>query len=104
MSNCCLENPQEALSLVTQVQLTQWGKELLFEFLDDPIDRQTYSLNFKDCLEIHWQNYTEGHSQDEEADLIGILLGKDNHQEPAIITTDLFEVSVLYGSFSLQKR
>ncbi|MCV3212368.1 hypothetical protein OGM63_02285 [Plectonema radiosum NIES-515] len=39
-----------------------------------------------------------------EADLIGFSMGTKSHQEPAVITTDIFEISIIYGSFFLQKN
>jgi hypothetical protein len=35
--------------------------------------------------------------------LIGIHLGEDAHRKAALIHTDIFEVSILYGSFSVHK-
>ncbi len=43
-------------------------------------------------------------SKDQEADLISFKFGKDNHQEPAMVGTDIFDVSVLYESFEMYKR
>lgn len=96
-------NPQDFLAIVTGVQILKWGTEVRVECLDDPIDRQPYTLVFKNCREVQWQVYKSNYLQDTEADLIGVLLGKDMYQERAIVTTDIFEVSVLYGSFEVQK-
>ncbi len=41
---------------------------------------------------------------DLEADLIGISLGEDAHRRSAVIHTDIFEISILYESFRLQKE
>lgn len=41
---------------------------------------------------------------DLEADLIGISLGEEAHQKPAVICTDIFEISVLYSSFSVHNQ
>jgi hypothetical protein len=38
-----------------------------------------------------------------EAEFFGISLGDAEHRKPAVITTDIFEISILYGSFSIQK-
>jgi hypothetical protein len=41
--------------------------------------------------------------QEPEADLIGIHLGEAAHRKAALIHTDIFEISILYGSFSIHK-
>jgi hypothetical protein len=41
--------------------------------------------------------------KDPEADLIGIHLGENAHRKAALIHTDIFEISILYGSFSIHK-
>ena len=30
-------------------------------------------------------------------------MGEPEHRKPAVITTDIFEISILYGSFSIHK-
>lgn len=97
-------NPQDFLSIVTSVRVMLWGSELQIECLDDPVDRQAFVLIFKNCREIRWLIHEEDSLQDLEADLIGVLLGKGKHQEPAIITTDIFEIFVLYESCEIQKK
>ena len=42
--------------------------------------------------------------QDQEAELISFRLGKDYHQEPAMVGTDIFDISVRYESFELYRR
>ena len=39
-----------------------------------------------------------------EADLIGFSIGAEFHKKAAVITTDIFELSIIYGSFVLQKN
>lgn len=50
----------------------------------------------------------EVHDEEEvkepEADLIGIHLGEDAHRKAVLIHTNIFEISILYGSFSIHKR
>jgi len=31
-------------------------------------------------------------------------LGEPEHRKPAVITADIFEISILYGSFSIYKE
>ncbi|OCQ97500.1 hypothetical protein BCD67_24620 [Oscillatoriales cyanobacterium USR001] len=91
-------------SLVTNVKMSCWGNELFFECVYDPTgDRLSYTLVFHDCHNIIWNVYHPEDSKELEADLIGIHLGEHEHQRPAIIHTDIFEISILYGSFSVEK-
>ena len=41
--------------------------------------------------------------KDPEADLIGIHFGEKAHRKAALIHTDIFDISILYGRFSLHK-
>jgi len=91
-------------SLVTNVNVCLWGNEILFQCIYDPTgDRLPYSLVFQDCREIMWEVHDEEEVKEPEADLIGIHLGEDAHRKAALIHTDIFEVSILYGSFSIHK-
>lgn len=92
-------------SLVTNVNVSLWGAEVLLECVYDPTgNRLPYKLTFRDCREIRWDVHDPEAVSDLEADLIGISLGEDAHQKPAVIHTDIFEISVLYGSFSLHNQ
>ncbi|MEG4286505.1 hypothetical protein QUB68_25575 [Microcoleus sp. A006_D1] len=50
-----------------------------------------------------WEVHDEEEVKEPEADFIGIHLGEDAHRKAALIHTDIFEVSILYGSFSIHK-
>jgi hypothetical protein len=91
-------------SLVTNVNVSLWGNEVVLECIYDPTgDRSPYSLVFQDCRFITWEVHDEEEIQEPEADLIGIHLGEDAHRKAALIHTDIFEISILYGSFSVRK-
>jgi hypothetical protein len=91
-------------SLVQNVNVSLWGNEVLLECIYDPTgDRLPYSLVFQDCREIMWEVHDEEEVKEPEADLIGIHLGEDAHRKAALIHTDIFEISILYGSFSIHK-
>jgi hypothetical protein len=91
-------------SLVTNVNVSLWGNEVVLECIYDPTgDRDPYSLVFQDCRFITWEVHDEEEIKDPEADLIGIHLGEDAHRKAALIHTDIFEISILYGSFSVRK-
>src|ERR687886_623615 len=76
-------------SLVKNVNVSLWGNQILFEFIYDPTgDRLPYSIVFHDCRDISWEVLHPEDVKDPEADLIH---------------TDIFEISILYGSFSIHK-
>ncbi|PSB43757.1 hypothetical protein C7B67_23440, partial [filamentous cyanobacterium Phorm 6] len=39
-----------------------------------------------------------------EAEFFGIYLGESAHRKPAVLTTDIFEILILYGSFRIHKE
>jgi hypothetical protein len=91
-------------SLVTNVNVSLWGNEVVLECIYDPTgDRSPYTIVFHDCREIRWEVFHPEDVADPEADLIGIHLGEDAHRKAALIHTDIFEISILYGSFSVRK-
>ena len=88
-------------SLVTTIKVSLWGNEVLIECVYNPEDRSPYVLAFKDCRDIRWTVHDEEEVGELEAELLGISLGESAHGKPAVLTTDIFEVSILYGSFSI---
>lgn len=91
-------------SLVTNLKVSRWGNEVLLELVYDPIEeRIPYSLVFYDCQKIQWEVLHGEDSRDIEADLIGIHLGEEGHRKAAVIHTDIFEVSLLYGRMKIYK-
>ena len=100
-----LLNLGELTSLVTNVNVSLWGNEIVFECIYDPTrDRLPYTIVFHDCRDISWEVFHPEDVQDPEADLIGIHLGENAHRKAALIHTDIFEISILYGSFSIHKE
>lgn len=92
-------------SLVTSVQVSLWGNEILLECVYDPTyDRLPYKLAFLDCRDIQWTVHSPEDIHDLEADLIDIQLGQDAHRKAAIVFTDIFEIVILYGSFRVDKE
>ncbi|MEG4074158.1 hypothetical protein QUA30_15820 [Microcoleus sp. Pol14C2] len=92
-------------SLVKNVNVSLWGNEVLLECIYDPTgDQLPYSLVFQDCREIMWEVHDEEEVKEPLADLIGFHLGEDAHRKAALIHTDIFEISILYGSFSIHKE
>jgi len=94
----------DAASIVTQVEITKWGGKVVVSCLYDPLEScRPYRLIFEDCHEITMRVINPESRQDATADLIGFSIGEECHHTPAVITTDIFEISILYGSFLVQK-
>ncbi|MCU0542884.1 MAG: hypothetical protein MUE44_11915 [Oscillatoriaceae cyanobacterium Prado104] len=91
-------------SLITNVKVSAWGNEVAIECVYNPEERLPYVLSFKDCREIGWTVHDEEEVGEIEAEFFGISLGEPEHRKPAVITTDIFEISILYGSFSIHKE
>lgn len=91
-------------SLITGVKMSLWGNEVSLECVYDPTEnRLPYVLVFQDCQDIRWSVHDLEEVHEPEADLIGFSMGAESHQKPAVITTDIFELSITYGSFILKK-
>ena len=91
-------------SLITSVNVFLWGNEVSIECVYDPTgDRLPYVLVFQDCQDIRWSVHESEKVHDLEADIIGFYMGAESHQKPAVITTDIFELSITYCSFLLKK-
>ena len=93
---------QPTLSLITDVQIRQWGREITIHGLDDPSTRHPLQLVFRDCEEIRWTSHDCGTDAEVEADVIGLCPGHAGYAEPAVVTTDLFEVSIRYRSLDVE--
>jgi hypothetical protein len=94
----------EAASVLTAVTVDKDEHTIMVSCLYDPQDAQMpYTLCFKQCEHIAWQTFDEVRDLRQlDAELIGISLGTGGVQQQAVLTTDVFELSFVYGSFSLQ--
>jgi hypothetical protein len=94
----------EAASVVTAVTVDKDKHTIMISCLYNPQDTQMpYTLCFKQCEHITWQTFnTLPDLQQLDAELIGVSLGPSGAQQLAMLTTDVFELSFVYGSFSLQ--
>jgi hypothetical protein len=94
----------EAASVVTGVIVDKDQHTIMISCLYDPQDTQRpYTLCFKQCEHIVWQTFNAlPDLQQLDAELIDISLGPRGAQQLAVLTTDVFELSFVYGSFSLQ--
>src|SRR5262245_10536932 len=89
-----------ASSLVRSVRLVQWGETVLVDCIYDPLgERKNYQLLFRGCSQIRIDMMPDAAVEESEADLIGISLGQEGGRQPAVLTTDLFELHVRYEQF-----
>ena len=93
-----------AASVVTAIDLNNWGSEVIVSCLYDPLGTaKPYKLVFGGCGEVRCSVHEEGALEDTSADLIGFSIGENDLRKPAIITTDVFELSILYRTFQVEK-
>lgn len=91
-------------SVVTGVSVTNWGGRVVISCLYNPsLINRPYQLSYTDCRELQWDVTFPEDTNDSEAELIGFTMGTPDHGKRAVITTDIFELLILYGSFELQK-
>ena len=91
------------VSLITGMSFSLWGNIFTFECVYDPIDRKPYKMTFLDCRDINWHIHSPEDAEDDEADVIDIQLVKQNNKKTTIIYTDIFELSMTYGSIRIEK-
>lgn len=92
-------------SLIVGVTISKWGATVTVSCRHLlPNSPDEYELVFNDCHKLSWEVYGEENLVDLEADIIGFSDGLENHQEAAIITTDIFELSILYGGLNISQR
>ncbi len=89
-------------SLITNVIVSKWGNEVLIQCLYNPLEKVAYTLAFEDCRDIRWTVHDEEEVGENEAEIYGITLGEGGHRKPAVIHPDIFEISIIYGSFKIQ--
>ncbi len=93
-----------AASVVSDVNVTGWGSEVTVSCLYNPLDSpKPYQLVFVDCCEIQWQTIELKDVKESTADLIGFSAGAEAHQKAAVITTNIFEISIVYGKLVVRK-
>ena len=86
-----------ASSLVRSVRIADWGATVLVDSIYDPLgDRKAYQLSFRGCSQLRIDLMPDAPVQEQEADLLGISLGQEGNRQPAVLTTDLFELHVRY--------
>ncbi len=94
-----------ASSLVQSVRIADWGTIVLVDCIYDPLgERKPYQLSFRGCLQLRIDIIPDADVQEQEADFIGISLGQEGGRQPAVLTTDLFELNVTYQQFQCIKE
>ncbi|MEH2107975.1 MAG: hypothetical protein V7K43_17340 [Nostoc sp.] len=58
------------------------------------LELQEIREEYKGKIIVTWIDYP---------DIFNFLLGKQNHSQPALFHTDIFDITILYGSFKLEK-
>jgi hypothetical protein len=92
-----------AASVISAMELSVPGYQVLVKALYDPLLRMPYQILFSKCRDVRLTHTGDAPQVASESPLIGILLGQRSHQSPAVITTDDFELSILYHDFVLLK-
>jgi hypothetical protein len=88
---------------VEEVYLSLSSRKVLFGCIYDVVEqRRPFQLVFQGCREIKWEVYQDIDSEESCTWLVGILLGMPDYQKPAIITTDHFEIHLLYERWKLE--
>ena len=93
----------DAASGVTAVAVNTDNQSILLSCLYSPRQAPVpYTVWFRQCENIVWDTFGDVPDlQHLAAELVGLSLQTDEEQKRAVITTDAFELSFCYGSFSL---
>lgn len=94
----------DAASVIAAVAVNTDDQSILLSCLYSPQQAPVpYTLWFRQCENIVWDTFGDVPDlQHLEAELVGLSLQTDKEQKRAVITTDVFELSFSYGSFSLE--
>jgi len=90
---------------ITNIQITTWGCDVVVEcrYEGEGKRQGPFQLLFEDVRSIQWDVHTKADEQDKVSEVAGLFPGQDGHAESAIIYTDIFELTILYGGFTLVK-
>ena len=92
----------KSASVVIELEFRHWGREVVLHCLYHPLERRPYTLHFKNCMDVRLDPLEDGIRNGSDASLIGIALGSNTHPKAAIVTTNAFELSLLYGEWDLK--
>ncbi|HEX2622033.1 MAG TPA: hypothetical protein VHL11_17875 [Phototrophicaceae bacterium] len=100
---------------ITDVMLTQWGRELIFEcdyqtLQPDglPDELVMFRMIFRDCREFKWRSYahialSEFGEISLRTDVAEIALGQGNHRRDANLLTNHFALTVSYAEIVIER-
>ncbi|HRE48776.1 MAG TPA: hypothetical protein PLD47_13705 [Aggregatilineales bacterium] len=86
---------------ITAVTISGWGTELTIdgEYEGD----QPFQCLFEEVSSLQWDAYHEPDDNETTVSVVGVFVGEDDHRAAALVYTDLFELSILYGTLSVVK-
>ncbi len=87
-------------SIISRLELLNWGSEVRLMCLYDPAIRKPYVLRFTGCRNLNLEPI-EKNTPDSEVSLIGITLDGGQQQHTARVTTEGFELSLTFGRWEL---
>lgn len=93
----------EAASVVTALELLNFGKSVLVRALYDPTERNPFTILFKNCRDVRLESYQDDSHAEPETALVGILLGEKRWAKRGVITTTAFELSLLYEEMAVER-
>ncbi|HEU4327124.1 MAG TPA: hypothetical protein VFS21_28550 [Roseiflexaceae bacterium] len=90
-------------SIVVGVEFSQWLQTATISCVYDPQgEHRAFSIIFSGCSQLTWELIEAEQPPADSAELLGIELGAAQHQHPALIGTDAFELAVRYNSYQIQ--
>lgn len=98
-----------AALFITAVSVDAWQQRVSVSFLYDGSHKgeklQVFNLIFENCQTVSYDfipGRVDETSASSIADVIGVLIDFDHHQQPANIQTDCFALNIAYQSFILE--
>jgi len=89
-----------ASSLIRSIRIADWGASVLVDCIYDPLgERRVISYHSGGCSQLRIDIIPDAPVHEQEADLLSISLGQAGGRQPAVLTTDLFELHVTYQEF-----
>lgn len=94
---------------IIDMEIRKAGLEVALTFMLNAPDRaKLFQLTFSDCDEIKLSTWYKDESVEAdgelEADVLGLVTGADAYTQPAIISCDVFDMWLSYGTLSVEKN
>jgi hypothetical protein len=96
-----------SLSILSDLRVDVWKREVIAKCVKNPDCQSIITLVFKNCQEISYQAFEEEFWQEniagivEGADIIGLIFEVKENWKILFLTTDLFEIKVVYTEISV---